>query len=218
VENLTLGIGGQIRSLSVAATGGLVAAGAIRGAEMLVAPALMVLMGASQVAVPEVAASLRRGPAEFRRLCLAISLGLSGMAVIWGLVVLVLPSRLGTTLLGEVWSGALTLVPGVIVAAAAGCLSVGASAGLRALERADRTMRAQMLVTVIGIVACVGGGVVWGAQGAVWGKALAAIAGGAIWWRHWQLANREREVVRFEVLAVEPLGLEDEASGAARGA
>lgn len=204
VENLTLGIGGQIRSLSVAVIGGLAAAGAIRGAEMLVAPAITVLMGASQVAVPEVVASLRRGAAEFRRLCLAISLGLSGLAVGWGLVVLLLPAWVGTMLLGSVWTDALALLPGVVVAAAAGCLNVGASAGLRALERADRTMRAQLVVTVLGIVACVAGGVGWGAQGAVWGKALAAVTGAAIWWRFWQVANRERDVARIRLSAPPP--------------
>jgi O-antigen/teichoic acid export membrane protein len=184
-ENLTRGLGGQMRSLIVAATVGLAAAGAIRGAEMLIAPAVTVLMGAAQVAVPEAVSVLTRGVAALRRLCLLLSGALAVLALLWGLAVLVVfPFGPGHLVLGPVWSSARVLVPGVIVSATLGCLNVGPAAGLRALQRADRSMRAQLIISPIAIGLCAACGLIWGAQGAVWGSAAGAAIGVTIWWRN----------------------------------
>jgi O-antigen/teichoic acid export membrane protein len=187
-ENITLGASGQVRSVVVAATGGLVAVGAIRGAEMLIGPVVALLMGVSQVAVPEAARALERGRDSLSRACLLLSAGLALVAILWGITVLVLfPFGIGEMLLGSVWPGAHALVAGVMVSAAAGCLHVGPSAGLRALGRADLTLRCQLTVTILIITMGASGALLWAAPGAVWGTAFAAIAGAGIWWsRLWK--------------------------------
>jgi O-antigen/teichoic acid export membrane protein len=196
-ENVTLGASGQVRSVVVAAVGGLAAVGAIRGAEMLIGPVVALLMGVSQVAVPEAARSLERGRDSFSRTCLVLSAGLCSLAVLWGVTVLVLfPLGIGEIVLGSVWPSAYALIAGVTVSAAAGCLHVGPSAGLRALGRADLTLACQLSVTVLFVTLGAIGAVVWAAQGAVWGTAVAAIAGVGVWWA--QLWKAERSYFAAE--------------------
>lgn len=196
VENVVLGAGGQIRGLVVAATGGLAAAGAIRGAELLIGPVSALLMGVGQVAVPEAARSLERGRSALLKVCGGLSGGLAAVAVAWGLVVVVIfPLGLGSLVLGSVWPEARLLVLGVIVSAAAGCLHVGPSAGLRALGRADQTMRCQIVVTSLFVLFGSVGAVFWDGQGAVWGTAIANILGIAVWWSRLWRAQRQHFAV-----------------------
>lgn len=193
LENITLGAGSQTRTAVVAMAAGLVAAGGIRGAEMLIGPLAAILMGVAQVAVPEAARWLGRGRTPFLRLCLALSTGLATLSVVWGAVVLVVfPYRIGEMLLGSAWDDAYVLVPGVVAAATAGCLAVGPSAGLRALERADASLRAQIIVSVIYAGFGAAGGALWGAQGAVWSTAVAAALGAVVWWRELHRAQSAR--------------------------
>ncbi|GAA1615266.1 MULTISPECIES: hypothetical protein [Kribbella] len=192
VENVVLASVGQVRAVVVAATVGLAAVGAIRGGEMLVGPVSALLMGLAQVAVPEAARAVRRSDRHLRRFCLGLSGGLAVVSFGWSLVVLVVfPFGLGSVLLGTVWPQAQVLVLGITVRNLAGCLQVGPSAGLRALGRADRTMRCQLANAPLAVVFCAAGALAWGAQGAVWGSALAAILGTGIWWQQLTSALRQ---------------------------
>ncbi|TDW94239.1 O-antigen/teichoic acid export membrane protein [Kribbella pratensis] len=192
VENVVMGAGGQIRAPVVAAAVGLAAVGAIRAAEMLIGPVAALLMGISQVSVPEAARALRKGSGPLLRLCLGISAGLASVAFAWGLVVIVIfPFGIGSMLLDGVWPDAHRLVLGVMVSSAFGCLQIGPSAGLRALGRADRTMRCQLVVSALFILLGTVGAVTGGALGAVWGTAIASAVGSAIWW--WQFLRARRE-------------------------
>lgn len=195
VENVVLGTGGQFRSIVVAAVVGLTAVAGVRGAEMLIGPVAALLMGIAQVAVPEAARFLKRGSSHLLRLSFGLSAGLALVALAWGLVILVVfPFGIGELLLGTVWTHAYALALGVIVSATAGCLHVGPSAGLRALGRADKTMRSQIATTILVVGLGAVGAIVWGAQGAVWGTAVASTLGAAIWWRQLLAAMREHAV------------------------
>lgn len=186
MENITLGAGGQVRPAIVTASGGLRAAGGVRGAEMLMGPVLTVLMGVAQVAVPETVRSVSRGRRPFRRLCVAISLVLAGCTGAWGVFVMgVFPHGAGELVLGPVWDEARHLLPAVVVSATAGCLHVGPSAGLRALGRADRSLRCQVTATVLFAGLGILGAVSFGALGAVWGTALGSVLAAFVWW--WEL-------------------------------
>lgn len=192
VENVTLGASSSARSYAVAGTSGLGAAGGVRGAEMLVGPVAALLMGISQVAVPEVARWLRRGRSAFRSICVRLSLGLAAVSALWGVTLLVVfPLGLGELLLGSVWPSASVLVPAMALSVTFGCLTIGASAGLRALGRADRTMPTQFLASALFIGLGVIGAVLGGASGTVWGTALAAALASIAWWV--QLLRSERE-------------------------
>ena len=192
VENVTLGVSGSARSYVVAGRSGLAAAGGVRGAEMLVGPVAALLMGVAQVAVPEVVRALHRGHHALRRTCRLLSGGLAAMSAAWGaFVLLVLPLGLGELLLGGVWPSAYALLPAMVVSVTVGCTTIGPSAGLRALGRADRTMRIQFVASGLYIGLGVLGALLWGALGTVWGTALAALLSSALWWYEFRAAARQ---------------------------
>jgi O-antigen/teichoic acid export membrane protein len=192
IENTVLGAGSHLHSVVVAATAGLAATGAIRGAELLIGPITALLMGVAQVAVPEAARSLRRGLDSLQRLCLALSCGLAAVSAAWAVTLLVVfPFGIGEMLLGTVWGDTRALVLAVTLSATAGCFHVGPSAGLRALGRADITMRCQIAASGIYVTFSAAGAVLWGAPGAVWGTAVASTIGAVIWWSQLRRAQRE---------------------------
>lgn len=206
MENVILGAGAQVRLFIVAATVGLAAAGAIRGAEMLVGPIVALLMGVAQVAVPEAVRELAKGRAALRKICLVLSWGLAFFALAWGVVVLVVfPHGIGDAALGSIWASSFLLVPGVVVCSIAGCLHVGPSAGLRALARADRSLRAQVIATALNVGLGSLGALAWGAQGAVWGAALGLAGGAVIWWVQFGRGLAEHPATLHPASQVDPL-------------
>jgi len=193
IENLTLSLGSQLRSVVLAATAGLVAVGGIRGAEMLVGPVVALLMGIAQVAVPETVRALHAGETQFRRICAALSLGLGAVSTLWTVVLLVVfPWGPGQLALGPVWPSAQALVLAVSVSATAGCFHVGPSAGLRALGRADLSWRCQASVAATYLVLATAGALVAGAQGTAWGTGIAALIGAVMWTATFRSAVRTR--------------------------
>lgn len=198
-ENFTLGTGSQVRSLVVAKSVGLVAVGAIRGVEVLMGPAMAVLMGVAQVAVPEAVRRLAEGHQRLLHLCIALSGGLASAAAAWGTLVAVLfPRGIGQAVLGSAWHDAEPLIIAATITAAGVSTHVGAAAGLRGLGRADMTLRSQFITSACAIVLSGAGALWWGAAGAVRGSAIAAVIGGAVWWYGFTRALKEWEKHRPE--------------------
>lgn len=192
VENLSIGGARQLRMFALGAFAGLAAVGDTRGAEILMGPFLVILMGASQVAVPEAAQVLRRAPRKLLQFCLALGAVLATAAAAWGLFVLaLLPSGLGDLLLGEIWVPASALLPAVIIGFFMGAFEIAAAAGVRALGAAPRSLKAQLTNAAFYVV---GGGVgayVDGARGSAWGVAIATAAGALVWWAQLRIALDE---------------------------
>lgn len=200
IENLTLSLGSQLRSVVLAATAGLSQVGAIRGAEMLVGPVAALLMGIAQVAVPETVRAARRGRRSFERMCAALSGGLGAVSVAWLVMLLaIFPFGPGELALGQVWPDARALVLPVALSATLGCCQVGPSAGLRALARADLSWRCQLSVTCTYIGLGTAGALLAGARGTAWGTCVAALIGSGIW----TFAMRRATAQRFGA-ALEP--------------
>lgn len=182
IENLTLSIGSQLRSVVLAATAGLGEVGAIRGAEMLIGPVAALLMGIAQVAVPETVRALRRGRRTFQHMCLALSSGLGAVSIAWlGVLLVIFPLGVGEVALGQVWPDARALVLPVACSATLGCFQVGPSAGLRAMARADLSWRCQLTATCAYVIFGTAGALVAGAAGTAWGTCIAALIGSCIW-------------------------------------
>lgn len=173
----------QFRMYGLGILAGLAAVGAVRGAELLIAPFLAVLMGVSLVAVPEAARVLRRNPRRLPMFCLLQGGAQAVAALAWGggLLLLVQPSAL-TSLLGPVGPSAVPLLLPATVAVAFASFAAGATTGLRALGAARRSLRAQILFSVAYIVASLTGAVLGGALGSSWGAAAACLVGIGVWW------------------------------------
>jgi O-antigen/teichoic acid export membrane protein len=183
MENVSIGGARQLRMFALGAFAGLAAVGDTRGAEILMGPFLVILMGASQVAVPEASQVIRRAPRRLVHFCLALGGVLASTAAVWGVVILLLlPTGLGGLLLGDIWVPASALLPAVIVAFFMGGFEIAAAAGVRALGAARRSLKAQLTAAMLYVVLGGVGAYLDGARGSAWGVAVATTAGTIVWW------------------------------------
>jgi O-antigen/teichoic acid export membrane protein len=193
VENVSYSGSAQLRMYGVGALAGLAAAGAIRGADLLLGPFVAVLMGLSLVAVAEAARVLRRSPHRLRLFCLLLGGSQAVGLLAWGLGLLfLLPDGVGRFVLGSVWDSASALILPTTLAMMAVGLSNGAAAGLRALGAARRSMRSQLTASIAYVLAGIGGAAAAGALGSAWGVAAATLFGSVVWWVQFHAGLRER--------------------------
>jgi len=191
LENTTGSGAAQLRALALGAIAGLAAVGDVRAAEMLMGPFLVILMGVSQVAVPEASHVLvRNGPRRLRTFCLILGGGQAVAAALWGTVLIIaLPDGVGQLLLGPTWVAASALVLPVTIAIVWGCFSASAGAGLRARGAASRSLNAQLVSCALYLGGGIVGALVAGAAGTCWAAAGTAFVGALVWWYHLRRAT-----------------------------
>jgi O-antigen/teichoic acid export membrane protein len=204
-ENLSLSGASQLRLYGLGWIAGMAAVGALRAAELLLGPLNVLILGIGLIAVPEAARMVRRSARRLGRFCLLLSSVQAGVALIWGMALLLLPEALGVRLLGLSWQPASKLLLPVTITVAGNGFWVAALTGLRALGAAPRSLRAQGYSSAIYLVGALGGAAVAGAAGAAWGSAAATLVAAFVWW--WQLDRGLRE---FQ-LPAEPGGRVDTA-------
>lgn len=205
VENLSIGGASQLRMVALGWVAGLAAVGDVRAAEILMGPFLVILMGLSQVAVPEAARVVARAPHRLPLFCFGLGGVQAVAAAAWGaLVLLLLPHGLGDLLLGDIWESAAALLPIIVVGLVMGALEVGATTGVRALGAARRSLFAQLTGSGLYLVGGTVGAVVDGARGSCWGVAIGITVAAVVWW------VQLRRAVNEHPLAVPPLGTEDD--------
>jgi O-antigen/teichoic acid export membrane protein len=191
-ENLSVSGAYQLRAYGLGAIAGLASVGSLRAAELMLGPFNVIMMGINMVAVPEAVQMRRRSVRRLRSFCLLFGIVLAGTALTWGLaLILLVPMQLGVQLLGSSWRPASELLLPVTFTVANLGLSVGASAGLRALGAASRSLRAQVVASAAYVTGGLVGAAVAGAAGAAWGAAVATTLGSGLWW--WQLNQGLRE-------------------------
>ena len=183
----------QLSFYAVGAIAGLAAAGAIRGSQILLGPIQVLQNGVRLVAIPEAVRLAKTSARRMRAACNLLSVGLSAVGFLGGVVVYFLPTALGEQLLGRTWPSAHAVAIPMGVMFAGGGISTGAVVGLRGLAASERSFAARLIVSVLQVVATVGGAFLGGAVAAAWGLAIGVWAGIPIW--HWQLrtAAAERE-------------------------
>jgi O-antigen/teichoic acid export membrane protein len=192
VENVSNSGASQLRMYGLGAIAGLADVGAIRGAELLLGPFLALLMGVSLVAVPEAARVLRRAPHRLVQFCVLIGGAQAAAAALWGAaLLLVVPDSVGRLLLNEVWAPASHLILPVSLSVTAAGVVAGATAGLRALGAARRSLRAQLVASAGYLGFGLAGAALGGAVGMSWGSTTAMWLGAGLWW--WQLRAASRD-------------------------
>jgi O-antigen/teichoic acid export membrane protein len=192
LENLSSSGAVQARMYGLGAIAGLAAVGTVRGAELLLGPFLAVLMGLSQVAVPEAVRVLRKSRRRLPLFCLLLGAAQAVTALGWGLALLfLLPDAIGQHILGSVWGPASTLILPAMLTVMNASFSTGADAGLRALGAARRSLRAQLLSAAAYATGGIAGAAVAGAVGSSWGVALATLVGAAVRWSQLRAGIRE---------------------------
>ncbi len=192
LENVSNSGSSQLRAYGLGAISGLAAVGTVRGAEQLLGPFLALLMGLSLVTVAEGARVLRQSPHRLWHFCVVLGAAQAAAALIWGLGLwLFVPEDAGRFVLGSLWDSSSLLVPAVTMAVVGASFTTGATAGLRALGMARRSLRSQLIASACYVVFGLIGAALGGAAGSEWGVAAATLTGSAVWW--WQLRSALRD-------------------------
>lgn len=183
LENVSMSGALQVRSFLLGAVAGLAAVGYVRASEILMAPFAVVLMGISGVAVPEASRVFHRDAERLRRFCLLLGGAQATAAVVWGMIVLtVFPLGAGPALLKELWTPTVRLVPAFTITLVAASFITAATAGLRAMGVARRSLRAQLIGAALSLIGGTAGAILGGALGTSWGFAAGLCIAALVWW------------------------------------
>ena len=202
IENLTISSAGQVRSYVLGAVAGLAAVGYVRASEILMGPFLVILMGLSQVAVPEASRVFHRNSGRLARFCFVLGGSQAAAAIVWGLLLItIFPLGPGPALLKELWVPTSQLIPAITLTVAAASFTTAATAGLRAMGVARRSLRAQLTGSTAYAIGGAGGAVVAGALGASWGVTIAQIFAALVWWHQLRSALAAHHAVAVAEVA-----------------
>jgi O-antigen/teichoic acid export membrane protein len=194
-ENVSVSGASQLRSFVLGGVASLAAVGHVRASEILMGPFLVVLMGISQVAVPEASRVFLRDAGQLRRFCFRLGSVLATAAVAWGLILLtVFPLGPGPALLDELWMPTAELIPAIMFTVAAVSFVTAAHAGLRAMGVARRSLRAQLTASAMYLIGGSAGAILGGAVGTSWGVTAAHCFGALVCWRQLRLALAEHSL------------------------
>jgi O-antigen/teichoic acid export membrane protein len=192
LENVSNSGASQLRSFVLGAVSSLAAVAYVRASELLMGPFLIVLMGISQVAVPEASRVLHGNPGRLPRFCLLMGSAQAGAALVWGFGLLTLfPLGPGPAILQELWAPTAPLIPAITLTVAAGSFITAASAGLRAMGAARRSLRGMLTTWAMYLVGGSVGAIYGGALGSSWGVTIAECLGALVCWRQFRLALAE---------------------------
>jgi hypothetical protein len=189
-ENVSDSGAGQLQLYGLGLVAGLAPVGAVRGAQILLAPAAALRMGISLIAVPEAARVLRRWPGRLPMFCLVLGGSQAAVCLLWGVALLLIPDQYGELALASIWAPASVLIIPLMIDYAIGAVVDGAFVGLRALGASRRSMPIRITRAVIWVVASVIGAFLAGAIGSVWGVVVANSVTMVLAW--WQLGVLSR--------------------------
>ena len=194
----------QLALYGVGAVAGLETLGELRVGQLLIGPVLVIFIGMQLVAVPMAVRTLAVSTAHLRQLCLLVGTVMAGLAVLWGVVLTLVPADAGRLLLGANWDPAHRLVLVLALGLAASSFSSGALIGLRAFAAATRSLRATVISSLLATVLTIWGAWLGGAGGAAWGILIAHAAVMPLWW--WEFRQESARYVAPTVDAGATIG------------
>lgn len=183
----------QVTTFALAGLGGLRDAGAFRAAQTAFAPPSMFNLGVQGAVTPELVRALRHSLRTLRRDIVVLAVGLGLLSAAWGVVVLLIPDTWGEAALGATWDGAKPLLIYFAVAQVANGIRVAPESGLRALGAANRTLKARLVVSLIGVGFQLVGAVVAGVMGVAVATAILKPVQALVWWWQYRVASRDLE-------------------------
>jgi len=194
-ENVSISGASQIRSFVLGAVAGLAAVGHVRASEILMGPFFVVLMGISQVAVPEASRVFHRDSGRLSRFCFLLGGVQAAAAIAWGVFILtVFPLGPGSALLKDLWIPTAQLIPAITLTVAGASFVTAATAGLRAMGVSRRSLRAQLIGSALFLVGGTVGAILGGAVGSSWGVTAAVGISALVWWHQLRAALTEHSL------------------------
>jgi O-antigen/teichoic acid export membrane protein len=195
-ENTGGNVADTARTYSVSHILGLAAVGYIQASNTLMGPFKLIYYGVSLITIPEGARILRRSPRHLPLFSAALSIGLTLLALAWGVALLVaMPRGLGHLMLGSLWRPTYPLVLPATLSVMSSCASTGPGVGLHALGAAPRSLRAALLSSAAVIVGALIGALTGGTLGAVRYAAVGSWIGTIVAWWQFRQALHESPTV-----------------------
>ena len=180
-------------------TAGLAVLGGLRTAMLLVGPLNIVVMGAVMVLVPELTRYRRRTGNRLLFVAGGISLILEAITLAWIAIIVLMPSSLLHTLLGDAAADARPLIPELLIMYTCQMLAQGPLVCLRATGDLPRGTKASLPAAPFQLFgAALGAAVFGGAGGALIGSGLGSVVSGVLGTYQLVIATRSSPIV-FEV-------------------
>jgi len=173
----------QITLFVLGSVAGLAATASLRGAQVLLGPIGMLIIGLSIVGVPEGVRRYRSsGARALRGPTALLSLGAAALTLVWGLALGLLPVEVGEKILGDTWSGASAVLAPVTLGWIGNTLAFGATVGLRVLADSRRSLVGRSTDASAEATGGVLGAFAGAAFGAALGLAIGQLFGIFAWW------------------------------------
>ncbi|WP_239381580.1 hypothetical protein [Frankia sp. CIT1] len=168
-EYITVQGAQQGSTLLIGVFGTELAVGALRGVQTLLGPTTILAVGIISFAVPEFSRR-REMPARARmRSATMLSCLVVGAGVLWGVLFLFVPDRVGIALLGDTWAQTRGILGLTIIQQAGAAATVGPACMLYALGQPKITFRVHCVLAPALFVFPVAGLACWDLRGAVVG-------------------------------------------------
>lgn len=195
--------GSQLTVYILGAVVGVEGVAALRGAEILVGPIYVLVQGMVLALIPEAVRATKGNPGAVRPIALRASALQIAMIVMFGAVILSIPSSVGSAIFGDSWAVARTVLVPTLVSTLFLGISIGAIVGLRALVANREMLAARSIGLPLSIAGGVIGVLVDGARGAAIGLAMARALQAPCWWVALHIAVRDREALAFDATALD---------------
>lgn len=180
---------------SIASTGGLALAlylislvaglstvGAVRGAQVLFGPVMVLYLSMSLVAAPEAVRLHDRSPDRLKGWVHSLAGLLTLVTIGWSLLLILVPRSVGTELLGATWDASRAVTPLLAIAVAADGFGTSYAMGLRVRGRADRSLFARLAGSPLILIGAGAGAVTAGAKGAAVGLSIGYVTIASLAW------------------------------------
>lgn len=157
------------------------AAGAFRGAQLVLGPLTLLFIGGRNAAIPE-GARMDKSDASIRRLALRMTAGLTAISLLYVGLLLAVPAPLGRAIMGDIWPAVHTLLLPLGLAWITAVPQFAVSSCLKVLQDASGSLRASMSVVPMTLAGGIGGAWAGGAVGASYGLLIANLLAAVSWW------------------------------------
>jgi O-antigen/teichoic acid export membrane protein len=164
--------------------------GALRGGGTILGPVSLLSTTVRSLIIPYLTRARRVGGRHEFGSAAAISLVLAVALGIPATLLCLLPTSVGTALLGATWRPAAPLLPALAIESVLALIANIASAGHRSRLAGARSLALRLSVGIPRPLIVIGAAAVMGALGAAWAMAALAVLNCVIWWAsYWKLSR-----------------------------
>ena len=165
----------------IGAIAALVEVGAYQGALVLLGPSTVLVGGLRLVVLPEISRVRRQQPHRLLRVSTVLAILLAVISMLSTAPVLLLPSDVGSALLGDTWVRAWEVLPWLILYRISTASAVGFLLGLRAIPDRVGSLWLRVIASPATVCAAAAGAAFDGARGASMGLAVAFTSTLPLW-------------------------------------